>query len=115
MTDRKLPTYNELYACNEKQAKEIVRLRKFSIENDELQGKVERLQAQLEAERWISVEERLPEQERLVWVTDGTNTEVGYLFNKTWKASANWRQCSGMSTVTHYKPITLPSIQENEK
>ena len=69
-----------------------------------LRAEVEALKAQLEAQRWIPVGERLPEIEDDVLVFDGT-VNIG-----SFDSDGRWYDFEMMSIsgVTHWRPLPAP-------
>ncbi len=68
---------------------------------------------------WVSVEDGLPEVEKLVWVATPTNEIAmrGFIDkNKSW-IIMDGRQIFYVEPVTHHMPIsgTLPDLPELEK
>ncbi len=69
-------------------------------------SKLEQLQAELDAYRWIPVEERLPDKVGYYAVTDGKEW-----WRELWcfvdhSGAKGWE--NNHEVITHWKPITLP-------
>ena len=51
-------------------------------------------------DRWISVEDRLPEERKCVLVCDGKWTWISWIYKGEWHG--------GFCTVTHWQPLPYP-------
>ena len=93
----------------------VNRLRRLAneVDDDEVReaaDHIESLTAQLEAQRWISVRERLPEKSDYYWVyghdprgkSVARDKRILFRFEyQEWESVSNW-------IITHWKPITPP-------
>jgi hypothetical protein len=57
------------------------------------------------AQRWISVEEELPEPDRIVFIKNETGVGVGYRYNG--KSFIGRGFTSSWGEVTHWRPVDL--------
>ena len=82
------------------------------------QGDCTALQAQLAKYEWVSVEDRLPENDKQVWLAYGGSTYVGY-YNKSYKLWYIFNYSGGFTRAEEspdfWKPIILPALPEQEK
>ena len=67
------------------------------------------LQAENERHQWISVKNKLPQEDKEVWVTDGKNfgmDTVGY------EEGGGWGFTDWFDSVTHWKEPTAPRSEQ---
>jgi hypothetical protein len=91
----------ELYELNVKQQAEITRLNAIIAEN--------------EAGKWISVNDRLPDEKRKVIVyVDRLNYYPNYI-STSFRQDGTWREESGnYHNITHWQPLPTPPAIKSE-
>lgn len=72
------------------------------------------LQAELEADKWISVEDRLPRANDVVLVSFGGAIEMDFIETRLNGQIIGWRRFN-QDPPTHWRPLPeLPTVREGE-